>query len=200
MSAGSAAGLVDRVVRSRVHYWIAMVFDVVAALGFLALGVSQFSGPSLAALAAMAAGFVGWGLLEYGLHRWILHGPPTIARVNHAYHHADPTLLIGTPIFVILIGASGIWLLLSLLIPASLAAFVVFGLYAGYNGFAIVHHLGHHHSGRLASLRIVGRLEQFHDSHHARQNVNFGITTTFWDRVFGTYEDLGGHTRGGPRV
>lgn len=181
----SAAGLVERVVRNRVHYWIAMIFDVVAALAFLALGAWLFSGSAIAALVAIVGGFLGWGLLEYVLHRWILHGPPTIARVNHAYHHADPTLLIGTPIFVILIGASGIWLLLSLLISASLAAFVVFGLYAGYNSFAIVHHL-HHHSGG----RIVGRLEQFHEAHHARQNVNFGITTTIWDRVFGTFQPM----------
>jgi sterol desaturase/sphingolipid hydroxylase (fatty acid hydroxylase superfamily) len=188
MRSGAAAALIDRIVRNPVHYWIAMVFDVVAALGFLALGVWQFSGSPIVALMAAVAGFFGWGFLEYVLHRWILHGPATIARVNHAHHHADPTLLIGTPIFVILIGAAGIWLLLSLVMPASLAAFAVFGLYAGYNGFAIVHHLGHHHAGRLASLRVVGRLEQFHDAHHARQNVNFGITTTFWDRVFGTLQ------------
>lgn len=188
MRAGAAAALVDRIVRNPVHYWVTMIFDVVAALGFLAVGVWLFSGSPVVAFATAVAGFVAWGLLEYALHRWLLHGPPTIARVNHAFHHADPTLLIGTPIFVILIGATGIWLLLSLAIPASLAAFAVFGLYAGYNGFAIFHHLGHHHSGRLANLHIVGRLEQFHDAHHARQNVNFGITTTFWDRLFGTYQ------------
>ena len=188
MRAGAASALVDRVVRSPVHYWVAMVFDVVAALGFLAVGVWLSAGFSLAAAGAVAFGFVAWGFFEYVLHRWILHGPPSVARVNHAYHHADPSLLIGTPVFVILIGATAICMLLSLAIPAGIAAFAVFGLYAGYNGFAIVHHIGHHHSGRLAHLRLVGRLEQFHDAHHARQNVNFGITTTLWDRVFGTYQ------------
>jgi sterol desaturase/sphingolipid hydroxylase (fatty acid hydroxylase superfamily) len=201
MRAGAAAALVDRVVRSPLHYWFAMVVDVVAALGFLALGVWLSAGPFPAAAAAAAGGFFAWGFFEYVLHRWILHGPPSIARVNHAYHHADPSVLIGTPVFVILIGATAIWMLLSLAMPAGLAAVAVSGLYSGYNSFAIVHHIGHHYSGRLAQLRIVGRLEQFHDAHHARQNVNFGITTTLWDRLFGTYEeDLGGHARGRPRV
>jgi sterol desaturase/sphingolipid hydroxylase (fatty acid hydroxylase superfamily) len=36
----------------------------------------------------------------------------------------------------------------------------------------------------------VTRLERFHDAHHARQNVNFGITTTMWDRLFGTFQPM----------
>jgi sterol desaturase/sphingolipid hydroxylase (fatty acid hydroxylase superfamily) len=196
MRAGAASAVIERIVRSPSHYWAAMVFDVVAALAWLAVAVWLFAGPPILALVACGAGFVAWGFCEYILHRWVLHGPPSIARVNHAHHHADPDVLIGTPMLVIAIGAAGIWLVLSLAMPAGLAASVVFGLYAGYNGFAIVHHLGHHHPGRLGRLAIVRRLERFHDSHHERQNVNFGITTTIWDRVFGTYQRPDG--AGGP--
>ena len=186
--AGAAATFIDRVVRSPTHYWVAMVFDVFAALLFLAAGIQLWSGSVALAIAATGAGLFAWGFVEYVIHRWILHGPPSIARVNHAYHHADPAELIGTPMLVIALAAAGIWMLLSLVMPAGIAAFVVFGLYGGYNGFAILHHIGHHHPGRLGRLAIVRRLEGFHDSHHAQQNMNFGITTTFWDRVFRTYQ------------
>ena len=32
------------------------------------------------------------------------------------------------------------------------------------------------------------RLERLHDLHYHRQVVNFGISTTIWDRLFGTFE------------
>jgi hypothetical protein len=37
-------------------------------------------------------------------------------------------------------GALAIWGLLGLVLPAGVAALLVFGLYAGYNYFSLVHH------------------------------------------------------------
>ena len=62
------------------------------------------------------------------------------------------------------------------------------GLYAGCNYFALVHHLQHHRGKDLAGVAYLRRLERFHDLHHHRQVVNFGISTTIWDRPFGTFE------------
>ena len=51
---------------------------------------------------------------------------------------------------------------------------------------------------KLRDLKLVeefadadGRLlllPRLHDLHHHRQVVNFGISTTIWDRLFGTFE------------
>ena len=62
------------------------------------------------------------------------------------------------------------------------------GLYAGYNYFALVHHLQHHRGKDLAGVAYLRRLERLHDLHHHRQVVNFGISTKIWDRLFGTFE------------
>jgi hypothetical protein len=98
-------GALDRIVYSAANYWVAMLGDLAAALAFLALGLKRFAGPSVVASGVVIAGFMSWGLLEYVLHRWVLHGPPSMARRGHARHHAEPRALISTPLFVIMTGA-----------------------------------------------------------------------------------------------
>ena len=177
-------GAFDRIGYSSANYWIAMLCDLAAALAFLALGLNRFSGPWVVAGGVAIVGFMSWGLLEYVVHRWVLHGPSSMARRGHAQHHADPRALISTPLFVIMTGTLAIWGLLGLVLPAGLAALLVFGLYAGYNYFALVHHLQHHRGNDVACIGYFGRLERLHHRHHHRQVVNFGISTTIWDRLF----------------
>jgi hypothetical protein len=97
-------------------------------------------------------GFMSSGLLEYVLHRWVLHGPFSMASRGHSQHHAEPRTLISTPLFVIMTGALAIWGLLGLVLPGGIAALLVFGLYAGYNYFALVHHWQHHRGKDLACV------------------------------------------------
>jgi hypothetical protein len=145
-------GALDRMVYSSAHYWVAMLSDLAAALAFLALGLHRFSGPWLVAGGVAIVGLMSYGLLEYVVHRWVLHGPPSMARRGHAQHHAEPRALISTPLFVIMTGALAIWGLLGLVLPAGLAALLVFGLYAGYNYFALVHHRQHHRGKDVAGV------------------------------------------------
>jgi sterol desaturase/sphingolipid hydroxylase (fatty acid hydroxylase superfamily) len=181
-------GALDRIVYSSANYWVAMLSDLAAALAFLALGLNQFSGPLVVAGGVVIAGFMSSGLLEYGVHRWVLHGPASMATRGHAQHHAAPKALISTPLFAIMAAALAIWGLLGLVLPAGVAALLVFGLYAGYNYFALLHHWQHHRGNDLAGVAYLRRLERLHQLHHHRQAVNFGISTTIWDRVFGTFQ------------
>jgi sterol desaturase/sphingolipid hydroxylase (fatty acid hydroxylase superfamily) len=181
-------GALDRMVCSAVNYWVVMLSDLAAALAFLALGLNRFSGRWVVAGGVALVGFMSWGLLEYVVHRWVLHGPPSLARRGHAQHHAEPRALISTPLFVIMTGALAIWGLLGLVLPAGPAALLVLGLYAGYNYFALVHHWQHHRRTDLACVAYLRRLERLHHLHHHRQVVNFGISTTIWDRLFGTFQ------------
>lgn len=176
--------------RSPAHYWVAMVCDGVGALVFLALGLSRTSGLAVAAGAVVLAGFLTWSLVEYAIHRWILHGWPAPARDSHARHHANPAALISTPVFVMAAGAFGLWMLLRLVLPSGFAAFAVFGMYAGYDYFSALHHLQHHRQPGLSRVTSLRRLERLHHVHHGRPTVNFGVTTTLWDRVFGTYQPM----------
>ncbi len=148
-------GPLDRIVCSSANYWAAMLCDLAAALAFLALGLNRFSGAWVVAGGVVIAGFMSLGLLEYVLHRWVLHGPPSMARRGHAQHHAEPRALISTPLFVVMTGALAIWGLFGLVLPAGVAALLVFGLYAGYNYFALVHHWQHHRGNKLACIRLL---------------------------------------------
>ena len=127
-SGRSRVGDLDRIVSSSVNYWAAMLSDLVAALGFVALGLHRFSGSWVVAAGVVIAGFLSSGLLEYIVHRWVLHGPPSMAKRGHAQHHAEPRALISTPLFVMMTGALAIWGVLELVLPAGLAALLVFGL------------------------------------------------------------------------
>ena len=176
---------IEESVYSATNYYLVLVLDILGAALFLAIGL-QTPQPLVVSAAAIGAGFMMWGLLEYVIHRWVGHGPPSIARRGHAEHHADQTARIASPMFMIVAGASLIWAALVPVVGGGPAALFVGGAYIGYNHYAIVLHLMHH---RGALVRRLGlrRMERWHRIHHARQNVNFGVTLTLWDRVFGTY-------------
>src|ERR1017187_946042 len=175
-------------IESPANYWLVMVTDVIWALAFLAVGWVQYTGPVLVAVAAVVGGFVGWGFIEYVVHRWVLHGVPSVARRSHARHHGDVHALISTPFLVIALGAVAMRLLLGLVLPSAIATLTVFGVYAGYNYFALLHHVQHHHAATISRVEHWRTLVTLHDVHHHRPTVNYGITTTLWDRIFGTYD------------
>jgi hypothetical protein len=68
----------------------------VAVVG-VSVGLVLGAPPSMAGpLAGMAlAGVLAWSAMEYGLHRFVLHGLQPFARW-HAEHHRRPAALIGT--------------------------------------------------------------------------------------------------------
>jgi hypothetical protein len=95
-------GALDRIVCSSADYWVGMLSDLAPALAFLALGLNRFSGGWVVAGSVAFVAFMSCGLLEYAVHRWVLHGPPSMARRGHTQHHAAPRAPISTPPFVIM--------------------------------------------------------------------------------------------------
>jgi len=58
------------------------------------------------------------------------------------------------------------------------------GVVAGYLVYSLTHHATHHWRSRGPLAR---RRKQWHaQHHHSDAPVCFGVTTRFWDRVFGT--------------
>ena len=104
---------------------------------------------------------------------------------SNILHHADDTALISTPALVVMAAACVMWATLSMVFPTNVACLMVFGLYAGYDYYALVHHLQHRRRTTLACL--VG-IERVHRVHHHRHMVNYGVTTTLWDRLLGTFQ------------
>jgi sterol desaturase/sphingolipid hydroxylase (fatty acid hydroxylase superfamily) len=173
---------------SAANYWLVLASDVVGALIFLIVGIRRFSGSIAVAGASVVVGFVAWGFVEYAFHRWVLHGPPSIARRGHARHHANDTALISTPFLVVMTGAWTIWAMLALVFATGVACLLVFGFYAGYNYYVLLHHLQHRRGKDLANVACLARLGRAHRIHHDRHVVNYGVSTTIWDRLLGTFQ------------
>lgn len=154
----------------------------VAGLSALLLAVGP-SGHGLALGASLLAGVLGWSLIEYGLHRFVLHGVAPFRRW-HEKHHARPTALICTPTLLsaTLIGIF-VFLPAALLGDRWLACALTLGLLVGYLGYAVTHHAIHHWGSGGAWLM---RRKRWHALHHRRGGGArcYGVTSSFWDRVF----------------
>lgn len=139
--------------------------------------------PSLAAL--VLAGLAGWSLLEYLLHRFVLHGLPPFKRW-HGLHHQRPAALMGAPttlsatLFATLVAAPA-WALLGRWPALALSL----GVLTGYLGYTLTHHAIHHWPLRS---RWLDRRRHWHALHHHARGAPgcFGVTSGLWDQVFGT--------------
>ncbi len=171
----------------KVSYWADFAIYG-AAVAILALTVSAFAPrqqwPSLVSLAMLGA--AGWTLIEYAVHRFVLHGLEPF-RSWHADHHDRPMALMATPT---LLSAAMIAALVFL--PAFLAAGLwralasTLGVTVGYLAYSLTHHATHHWRSRGPWMR---RRKIWHARHHHAMAC-YGVSTDFWDRVFGSTGDF----------
>jgi len=132
-------------------------------------------------LAMFAAGLLSWTLLEYAVHGWMGHIYNTFVTPIHAVHHRDPRAVF----------AIGTWLpaaLVAVILPVafgfgSIAVFYI-GLLSGFAAYEVIHYRIHF-SARLTGIET--QLRAHHLVHHLRRpKMCLGVTTSFWDRLFGT--------------
>jgi cyclopropane-fatty-acyl-phospholipid synthase len=162
---------------------LALYGGAVAGLAvFLLVESPRELGMGLALLAF--AGLAGWTLLEYALHRYLLHGVQPFLRW-HQEHHDRPQALICTPTIL------SATLVVTLVLLPSLALGDVWrsgalslGVLAGYFAYAITHHTTHHWHGGSGWIKERRRWHALH--HHRNASGNYGVTTAFWDRAFGS--------------
>lgn len=136
-------------------------------------------------LAICSSAVLIWTLLEYALHRAVFHRLPVI-RDMHEYHHSNETASTGTPIWMSLAAHLSLVLIpLYLLGGFALSSAISTGLMIGYLWYVCIHHAIHHfhpsHGGYLYWLKQRHALH-----HHIDGHSNYGVTTEFWDAVFGT--------------
>jgi sterol desaturase/sphingolipid hydroxylase (fatty acid hydroxylase superfamily) len=146
----------------------------------------------VAAVAAVLIGAVTWTFLEYVIHRWLGHDArtrPNPFAAEHVRHHSEGNYFAPTYkkafaalVFAVLLMGPAVWLVGPVVGPAYLG-----GLLVMYTGYEILHRREHTHPGVNAHFRALRR-HHFHH-HFADPSSNHGVTTTFWDRVFGTYQE-----------
>lgn len=171
--------------------WYFMDFYVYPPLIVLGLLVALDGGVGRMALSGglVVLGLAVWTLAEYLIHRFAFHHFPGLQAV-HLEHHAEPDGLHGSPTVVSVVAFAGLafaplWYLIGL--PS--AAALTVGVMMGYLAYAAVHYAVHHVTG-LGPRWIRPQLRALikaHAVHHHQFTSNFGVTTTLWDRVFGTY-------------
>ncbi|MEW6267777.1 MAG: sterol desaturase family protein [Thermodesulfobacteriota bacterium] len=137
----------------------------------------------LATSGLVAAGFLAWSFLEYLIHGLLSHRWRTFAGPLHLEHHRDPRRVF-TSVLVWLPAASLLFVLLALAVGRHAAGALALGTLAGFLRHEHVHWRIHFRRPRSARHELLRR---HHLAHHFRNPEAYhGVTTRFWDRVFGT--------------
>ena len=133
-------------------------------------------------LGLVLAGLAGWTLIEYLMHRFVLHGLQPF-RGWHDEHHRRPAALISAPTIL-----SGTLITTLVFLPALAltdvrrASALTLGVLMGYLAYSVTHHATHHWRADNAWLKQRKRWHAQH--HHVGQPGCYGVTTDLWDRVF----------------
>jgi sterol desaturase/sphingolipid hydroxylase (fatty acid hydroxylase superfamily) len=135
--------------------------------------------------AAFVCGLTLWTLLEYFFHRVLFHEVPVFDAMHDA-HHLEPVAMIGTPTWISLSSiVLGSYLPVWAVVGPNVASGATAGIMLGYLWYISVHHASHHWRAKPNSYLFWAKHR--HALHHfAEETCNFGVTSGFWDRVFGT--------------
>lgn len=141
------------------------------------------------------AGMLFWTLFEYIMHRFVFHlvaeseRAKKIIYVMHGNHHhfpRDKERLFMPPVPSLII-ASILFSIFYVLMGPS--AFVFFpGFMLGYLMYGSMHYAIHAWNPPFKWMKPLWRNHHLH--HYKNDHRGFGVSTTIWDRVFGTMFDL----------
>src|SRR5690606_19832641 len=139
---------------------------------------------------------LSWTLVEYIAHRYIFHLHPKsklgkrIIYIFHENHHEfprDKMRLFMPPLPSIILASLlfGIFALGSKLLTGTIDySYVYFsGFFFGYLAYVSMHYAIH----AFAPPKALKSLWRNHHLHHYKYpDKGFGVSSTFWDKVFGT--------------
>lgn len=141
------------------------------------------------------SGMLFWTLVEYFLHRYVFHYKPEnekgkkISYLFHGNHHhypRDKERLFMPPIPSIVISSMFFVVYYLFLGNAALSFFAGFML--GYLLYGSIHYAIHAFNPPFKWMKPLWRNHHLH--HYKDEEKGFGVTTTLWDRLFGTMFDL----------
>jgi sterol desaturase/sphingolipid hydroxylase (fatty acid hydroxylase superfamily) len=161
--------------RSRCGYYADLLITPPITLALLVLSLTQ--GLSWLWPLQFVIGVLAWTLYEYATHRWLLHRVPLFRQV-HALHHARQKDYIAVhPAATLALYGVLFWLF------GANGSALTLGFSSGYIAYSCMH--GAFHYAVIGEGHWLYRLKLRHAAHH-RSEVNFGVSTSLWDRVFGT--------------
>ncbi|MBO9633356.1 MAG: sterol desaturase family protein [Chitinophagaceae bacterium] len=145
--------------------------------------------------ATYIGGMFFWTFFEYVMHRWIFHmiaespRAQKVIYVMHGNHHhfpRDRERLFMPPIPSLLISGT-IFGIMYLIMRNN--AFMFFpGFILGYLMYGSMHYAIHAWNPPFKWMKPLWRNHHLH--HYKDEGKGYGVSTTIWDRVFGTMFDL----------
>jgi 4-hydroxysphinganine ceramide fatty acyl 2-hydroxylase len=142
-----------------------------------------------------AAGMLFWTLFEYIMHRFVFHWVAESERavkiiyILHGNHHhfpRDKERLFMPPVPSLIL-ASIIFLVMNLVMGRNVFMFFP-GFILGYLLYGSMHYAIHAWNPPFKWMKPLWRNHHLH--HYKDEHQGFGVSTTIWDRVFGTMFDL----------
>ncbi len=170
-----------------------MYLPILIFLPFYSIEYLNFSG--LNVFLIFISGLFIWTLTEYILHRFAFHYHPETEkgkRINyvlHGNHHEYPRdkERLFMPAAPSLIIASMFFFLFFLIMGNNVFAFFP-GFMLGYLIYGTMHFAIHAWNPPFKWMKGLWRNHHLH--HYKHTDMGFGVSSTFWDHVFGTMFDL----------
>jgi len=171
---------------------VVVYVSIVIALSYYAYQIQVVNNIWLAALIFIGAMFT-WTFFEYTLHRYLFHLDEyfpesklahNIAYALHGIHHEYPRdrdRVIMPPVPGLLI--SCLFFFFFYLLMETNALIFLPGFLTGYLLYAFIHYSTHKFTPP-PSLKYLWKHHALH--HYKYPDKAFGISNTFWDRMFGT--------------
>ena len=177
--------VLEAVSRSRINYWLAYTVDLACPVAMCGLGLRHRC-DWLTVLASMASGAFMFSFVEYSMHRWLFHAPASFATQIHRSHHDEPKEATAMPFPCSAAAAFLLWSYLPPVLGEAATCYFATGFMGAYFYYTVIHHL--EHSIRIKALWFRWLRQRWiaHAVHHGRADKNYGVTTAFWDHVFGT--------------
>jgi sterol desaturase/sphingolipid hydroxylase (fatty acid hydroxylase superfamily) len=170
-----------------------MYFPVFTGLPWYATNKWSFGGWTI--LLLFAAGMFFWTFFEYMMHRYIFHMIAESPRAqkfiyvlhgNHHHYPRDKERLFMPPIPSLIIAS--VILGLMYLAMAQYAFLFFPGFILGYLIYGSMHYAIHAWNPPFKWMKPLWRNHHLH--HYKDEEHGYGVSTTLWDRVFGTMFDL----------
>ncbi len=171
----------------------AMYIPIMGYLLYYGYNTLDFSG--LKVFTTWGIGVFSWTIFEYIAHRFLFHMTPTTERgkkisyIMHGNHHhyprdkqrlfmpAIPSIILASLIFSV-----------QYLIMGNLAFCFFPGFLLGYLMYGSMHYAIHAWNPPFKFMKPLWRNHHLH--HYKDEHRGFGVSSTLWDRVFGTMWDL----------
>jgi sterol desaturase/sphingolipid hydroxylase (fatty acid hydroxylase superfamily) len=168
---------------------VAIFVYCISAIGMIVYGISNFEISFRRALWLLLGGRFVFTFIEYLMHRYVYHSGESMNNQTwqykvHGIHHQHPKvksqLAMPLPIGILLLTA---FYFIFTLVMRDMVWFFFPGFVLGYSFYLLMHYLIH-------TLRAPKNYLKYfwwhHHMHHAREDKAYGLSTRFWDRVFGT--------------